>query len=295
MKPSRRTAAALSVLAAVLALGACDRIAGKLPAKLAAIGAAPFDTDRLESAIDSSFGGIGTCVVIAETGSGRQLYRYNSPSACMRRLPPCATFEIANDLIGLDAGAVTPQTVFKWDHTPQPVTGWERDTDLQTAFKGSIVWWDQRLAGLIGTAAYRQRLPALGYGNGSPDGPPAGFWQGPSAGGGLAISTLEQAGFLHRFYAGRLAVKPQSVAALEQLMTDETRGDAVMSGKASDCASTADGSRQTGWWIGRLTSPKHDYVFAASMDAQSDSSLPGVEIERRVKTAFADAGLWPQG
>ena len=290
-----RTAAALVALAAVLAVGGCDKITAKLPVKLPAIGAAPFDKDRLESAIDGSFGGIGTCVVIADTASGEHLYRYNAPSACMRRLPPCSTFKIANSLIGLDAGVVTPQTVFKWDHTPQPVKAWEQDADMKTAFKNSIVWWYQRVAKAVGKPAYQERLKAFGYGDKAPDGPLTTFWLGPSVGGGLAISTDEEADFLHRLYTGRLPVKPASLAYVEQIMLNETRGDVVMSGKTGSCSSTADGARQVGWWVGRLKSAKHDYVFAASLESDNDTSLPGAEIERRVKTAFADAGLWPHG
>ncbi len=76
-------------------------------------------------------------------------------------------------------------------------------------------------------------------------------------------------------------------------MLNETRGDTAMSGKTGSCSSTADGARQVGWWVGRLKNPKHDYVFAASLESDNDTSLPGAEIERRVKDVFAQAGLWP--
>ena len=290
--------AAAFALLALLALAACSP-GGKAPVNpplnLPGLGGPSFDKDKLEAAIDGSFGGIGTCVVIDDTRSGGELYRYNSHAACMRRLPPCSTFEIASSLIGLDAGVVTPKTVFKWDHTPQPVKSWERDADAQTAFKESIVWWRQREAQMVGQGAYRERLKAFGYGSQAPDGPLTGFWLGPAAGGGLDISTDEQAGFLHRLYAGRLPVKPESLAYVEQVMLDETRGDAVMSGKTGSCPSIADGSRQVGWWVGRLQTPKHDYVFAASIEGANDSSLPGMEVEDRVKAAFAAAGMWPAG
>ena len=290
-----RAAATLLALASTLALAACGpggKVDIKLPVKLP-FGAPAFDHDQLESAIDNSFGGVGVCVVIDDTASGRQVYRYNAPSTCMLRLPPCETFEIANDLIGLDAGLATPQTRFKWDGTPQPVKAWEHDADMKTAFRQSMTWWQQRVAEMAGAPLYQRELKDLDYGNRSPAGPLSGFWLGPSAGGGLAISTNEQASFLHRLYSGSLPVKPQSLAYVEQLMLDETRGGSIMSGKAGSCPSAQDSSRQVSWWVGRLKTPKHDYVFAASTETPNDSSLPGVEIERRVKSAFADAGLWP--
>ena len=292
--PSRTVFAVAAVLAGVLA-GCSPGKPVKLPIKLpgAAGPAGPFDRDRLESAIDGSFGGTGTCVVLAETGSGREVYRYNSNAVCMNPLPPCSTFKIANSLIGLDAGVVNPQTVFKWDRKPQPIKAWEQDADMKTAFKESIVWWYQKVASAVGKPAFEERLKAFDYGDKTPSGPLTSFWLGPAAGGGLGISTLQQAQFLHRLYAGLLPVKPDSAAYVQSIMVDEVRGAAVISGKTGSCATVADGSRQVGWWVGRLKTPKLDYVFAASMEGDSDNALPGREVQARVKSAFAKAGLWP--
>ncbi len=299
MSASRLLATSLALIAA-LGLAACSpggkspiSLPTKLPFKLPHIGAQDFDPDKLESAIDASFGGVGTCVVIDDAASGGELYRYNSNTACDRRLPPCSTFKIANSLIGLDAGVVTPTTVFKWDGKPQPIKAWEQDADMRRAFKESIVWWYQRVAQQVGADAYRERLKAFDYGNKAPDGPLTTFWLGPAQGGSLAISTREQAAFLHRLYAGRLPVKPESLKYVESIMVDEIRNGSVMSGKTGTCDSAADGSRQVGWWVGRLKTPRRDYVFAASLESASDTSLPGIEIQQRVKTAFAKAGLWP--
>lgn len=289
-------AAYFLALIAAAALAACSpKQGGKPGIQLPSLsGSGPaFDKAKLEAAIDPSFGGPGTCLVIDDTASGREVYRYNSHMACGRQLPPCSTFKIANSLIGLDAGLVTPQTVFKWDGTPQPVKGWEHDADMKTAFKQSIVWWYQRLAQKVGAPAYRERLRAFDYGNRSPTGPLTTFWLGPAAGGGLVISTQEQAAFLHRLYAGRLPVKPASLAFVESIMVDEIRGGWTMSGKTGSCPSLGDNTRQVAWWVGRLKGPNADYVFAVSVEGENASALPGLEVETRVKSAFAQAGLWP--
>jgi beta-lactamase class D len=286
----RRTLAALGVL---LALAACDQVKSvKLPA-IHLPGQAAFDKDKLESAIDAGFGGIGTCVVIHDMASGREVYRYNSNAACMRLLPPCSTFEVPLDLIALDAGAITPTTVLKWDGSPQPIRSWQQDTDAKTAFKESIIWWHASVARKVGSPLQHERLKAFGYGNQAPDGPLASFWLGPSQGGELGISTRQQAEFLRRLYGGRLPVKPASAQFVEQNMVDEIRSGFTISGKTGSCASVADSSRQVGWWAGRLKGPRSDYVFAASIDQASDASLPGEEIKVRAKSAFAQAGLWP--
>ncbi|MGZ8370484.1 MAG: penicillin-binding transpeptidase domain-containing protein [Caulobacteraceae bacterium] len=282
----------LTALALILGLAACDKVqAPKLP--VAAGGKAAFDKAKLDAAVDHRFGGVGTCVVIDDTGSGREVYRYGDHATCAYRLPPCSTFKIANSLIGLDAGAVTPSTVFKWDHTPQDVSTWEQDADMKTAFKESIVWWYQRVATVVGKPAYEERLKAFHYGNEKPDGPLTKFWLGPSTGGALAISGFEQAEFLRRLYRDQLPVKPESAAFVKSIMVDETRGQSTMSGKTGTCPSSADRTRQVGWWVGRLQGPDRDYVFSASIENANDATLPGRELQTRVKAAFTEAGLWP--
>jgi beta-lactamase class D len=278
-----------------LTLCACGQ-GVKSPVKLPQIhlpGQASFDSDRLEGAIDRGFGGIGACMIIADAGSGREVYRYNSNAACMNPLPPCATFDIPNTLIGLDEGLITPETKYKWDGSPQPVVAWRHDADLTEAFKASIPWWFQRLAGEIGVPRFQEQLKALDYGNHSVGGPPTAFWLGPAAGGQLLISARQQAQFLHRLYAGKLPVKPRAAAVVQQLMQDETRGDYTVSGQMGDCPSLADSSERVSWWIGHLKGPRSEYVFAISMDQPTGSSLPASEVRVRAKSAFAQAGLWP--
>jgi beta-lactamase class D len=285
------TRVALAAGVASLALAGCGKV--KTPAAGAGAPGA-FDKAKLEAAIDQKFGGVGTCVIVADTASGRRLYRYGNHQVCMRQLPPCSTFKIANSLIGLDAGVVTPATVFKWDGTPQRVSAWEHDADMKTAFKQSIVWWYQRVARQVGLPAYEERLKAFDYGSKKPAGPVDGFWLGPSPQGeGLLISTEQQVDFLQRLYGDKLPVKPASAAFVKSIMVDETRGSAVMSGKTGTCPSDLQQSRQVGWWVGRLQSPPHDYLYAVSIEGSNDESLPGGELSERVKSAFAAAGLWP--
>ena len=96
---------------------------------------------------------------------------------------------------------------------------------------------------------------------------------------------------MHRLFSGKLPAKQEALAFVQDQMVDEIRGAYTMSGKAGSCSSLSDGSRQVGWWIGRLQGPKGDYVFAASVEGQE--SLPGLEVQTRLKSAFAQAGLWP--
>jgi beta-lactamase class D len=253
------------------------------------------NSNALEAAIDRGMGGIGTCVVLLDTKTGATIYQYNSAQVCRYRLPPCETFNVVTSLVGLDQGLVTPKAVFKWDGTPQPVTAWQTNADMAKAWQYQIGWWFQKLATEIARDRYAKALGVMGYGNRDLTGPPGTFWQGPHAGGGLQLSTREQAAFLQRLYAGQIPLANGAAQTVEALMSGETRntaaGPAVMTGQVGSCPSQADGSRSVGWWVGRLTTPKRDLVFAASIEGPT--APPGEEVESAFKDALSDAGLWP--
>ena len=63
------------------------------------------NAEALNRIIDASFGGQGTCLTLTDRATGREVYVYGSNTTCMRPLPPCSTFKIANSLIGLDEGS----------------------------------------------------------------------------------------------------------------------------------------------------------------------------------------------
>jgi beta-lactamase class D len=287
----RRRNRAVGALLFFSLFSACSGPGGKGPALR-------INGDALDAAIDNQLGGLDTCVALADAGSGHILYQYGHADVCDAPLPPCATFEIAGALVGLEQGVLTPATVWKWDGTPQPVKAWQTNADLAKAFADSISWWWGKLAQGVGTQRMTAALHDLDYGSKTPSGAPNAFWQGPAAGGGLTISTRQQIAFLRRFYAGQSPVDAKSAAAVAGLMVDETRTDAkggkfVLSDKPGDCPSVSDGSRNVGWSVGRLQTPDHDLLFAASVDAAE--APPGLEIGQRLKGIFAQAGLWPAG
>jgi beta-lactamase class D len=275
---------------------ACVRALLALILPVAAAGCAPPTRDRVNEArlnadIDASIGGLGTCVVVLDTESGRKVYQYGHFDICTRQLPPCETFEPAAALIALDAGLITPQTVMKWDGSPQPTKAWQADADLARAFQTSNGWWFANVSRQIGAARYAAVLRAFGYGNHDVGGPITRFWQGPAQGGALAISAKEQASFVRRLYTGELKVKPASAQAVQALLVNESRGDATMSGAAGSCADQADRGRGAGWWVGRLKSTARDLTFAAVVEAPEPP--PGPVVASAIKDAFADAKLWP--
>jgi len=286
----------LSVIALVGLLSACSP--ASTGGGLASGGAAPghLNIDKLNTGIDNAIGGIDTCVVVLDTKTGRRVYGYGQAEACMAQLPPCATFDIPATLIGLNQGVIDPKAVLKYDGSPQPISAWKTDADLNKAFSQQIGWWFQHLASAIRPDRFAGGLRDMDYGDHNTAGPPTAFWMGPQAGGALTITEGQQADFIHRFYAGDLKIKPDAIALVQGLTHDETRpepggGQAVISGRGASCATVPDGSRNVGWWVGRVQTPWQDLSISASVEGPD--APPGLEIGQRLKDVFTDAGLLP--
>lgn len=283
MSPAARLVTFLA--AGALALGGCDKLPGRGPN----LG---IDKDKLEHALDPAVGGPDTCVVIKDVATGAEVYRYGAESACNRPLAPCGTFQAPMTVIGLSDGKVMPGEVWKWDGKVQPYKLWEHDSDLAGAWKTGAGWYFQKLALAIGTERFKQQLSAFGYGQGAAIGRPDGFWMGPAAGGGLFLSTRNQADFLRKLAQGALPAKSEAQAAVIQLMADTTRGQTTLSDMGAKCPSIADASRDVSWWAGRIQGPGKDLVFAVSIESQNP--LSGLEIRSRMLPILTANGLLPE-
>jgi len=77
-RPPRVTAGAACTLALALFLAGCSP------------GAPPgVSREVLDAQVSRAIGDPNSCLLIAEAGSGRVLYRYNTATACDRELPSC--------------------------------------------------------------------------------------------------------------------------------------------------------------------------------------------------------------
>ena len=272
------------LVAAALALSGC----GWLPGQTTKL---KLDKDRFEAALDPAVGGPDTCLVLKDTGNGAELFRYGAESACNRPLAPCETFRIPLTVIGLSDGKATRGEVVKWDGKVQPYKAWERDMDLETAWRAGADWWFQRLALAIGPDRFKQALSSFGYGQGKPIGRPDSFWMGPAAGGGLYVSTRNQADVLRKLARAGLPAKPEAQETVLALMADVSRGQSQLYDLGAQCPSIADASRDVSWWVGRIKAPDRDLVFALSIE--SANPLSGREIRSRMLPILTRAGLLP--
>jgi beta-lactamase class D len=190
---------------------------------------------------------------------GNALVRWNE-NLISRRLPPCSTFKIWNTLIGLEEGVIQDEhTVIPWDGTERSMKEWNRDHTLATAIRYSVVPWYQELARRIGAERMQAWLDRLGYGNADISGGIDRFWLVSS----LEISSEEQVALLRRFVRGELPVSRRSADIVRAIINQGYDGFPNVYGKTGS-GTLPDGRRQ-GWFVGFVTGPLGDHVFAVNV------------------------------
>jgi len=218
------------------------RRAGGVAALLLLVCAGGANADRPDDPFRAR--GVEGAFALLETASGK-LTVVNRRLA-RRRFFPCSTFKIANTLVGLETGVI-PDEHFsqRWDGVDRGRPEWNRDQDLASAMKFSVVWFYQEVARRIGRERMSRWVAKLGYGNRDISGAIDGFWLlGP-----LAISPLEQVDFMRRLRAGELPVTAAHAALVLRLIELE-RGDGwVFHGKTGQCRQDR---HSIGWLVGSV-------------------------------------------
>jgi beta-lactamase class D len=204
---------------------------------------------------------------------------------CALRTTPASTFKIPNALIGLDTGVLRDEHQrYAWDGTPKPFEAWQRDHDLTSAFRYSVVWYFQRVAREVGAARYKEALSRFAYGNQDVSGDVTAFWLNDT----LTISPREQRVFLEKLFADTLPASPRARALTRQLM--ETGGDARadlrdrlpfldelppevhLRGKTGTAAHEGAGGElmAVGWFVGAVEVNGRTHVFAYRVRSDDD-------------------------
>lgn len=233
------------------------------------------------------------CFVFLEARTG--VTTRSDPTACRTRLAPASTFKIPHAVLGLETGAVTLETVERWDGTPHPgMIGWDRDHTVTSALQPSVVWFFQRLAPRIGAARMRRWLRRIGYGNARTDGDVTRYWLN----GTLFVSPDEQVAVLDRFFREQLPARPEYQRAVERALAQppgtvaSALGIRTLPGDWSGVRSwtvktgrTQYRDRRVGWLVGRLGTGDRTVVFASAVWAD------GADLDPAAASDFAAAEL----
>jgi len=202
---------------------------------------------------------------LLDTGSGEMTVLNRRLAA--RRFAPFSTFKIPNTLIGLETGVIPDRRFsLRWDGTRHRRADWNRDHDLASAMKFSVLWFYQEVARRIGRPRMTRWVRALGYGDREVAGAIDRFWLD----GSLAISALEQVDFMRRLQSGRLPVSAAHRALLFQIIELARGGDWVLHGKTG--LGWQDG-RAIGWLVGSVEHRGRIWIYALLLRGRSADRL----------------------
>jgi len=181
---------------------------------------------------------------------------------------PASTFKICNSLIALEEKAIAPDTIIAWDGKEKAFKGsvvksWNADTNLESAFKNSTIWFYVELSKRIKRSTYARYLKEIGYGNLNLGEKGDDFWNY----GNMEISPKDQVEFLAKLYKEELPFDKKNMALVKSYMRMKIDGPYTLSGKSGwGVKNGAD----IGWLIGFLETDGEVYAYATRITTDSN-------------------------
>ena len=195
------------------------------------------------------------------------------PEDCARATLPASTFKIPHALIALQTGVVTDvDGSVDWDGTRYPeMKAWERDHNLTSAIRDSVVWYFQRTAKAVGRERMQAWLETLHYGNADASGSLTEFWLDD---GSLVITAPQQLDFWGRMVRGELAIDSRHVDTVMSIVEAPIdfwqgrlpAGESPPPSTATLHAKTGTGStpsQSVTWWVGTVDGPRGKWLFVS--------------------------------
>lgn len=192
------------------------------------------------------------CALIVERDRHRERSLEFGAEHCSAPLSPCSTFKIPHALIGLETGVLTgPDHRMAWDGRRHEREELNRDHDLASAMRHSVVWYFQALARDIGPQRMQRWLAELDYGNQDLSAGIDRFWLGTS----LRIDAYRQLNLLKALTHGTLPFRPRHQAQVRELLALPYEGSGALHGKTGSCRGVPEEGRPDhGWFVGWLAS-----------------------------------------
>ena len=208
--------------------------------------------------------GVAGTIAVLDLRQGEARRLVHDVERAQRRFSPAPTFKVPHALFALDAGVVRDEfQVFEWDGENRWLDAWNRDQDLRSSMRNSVVWVYQKFAREIGEEREREYLQKIDYGNADPSGGIDRFWFE----GDLKISAIEQVEFLRRLYYNKLPFAVEHQRLVMDLMINEAANEWtrewILRAKTGWSVSSEPG---IGWWVGWVEWPEGPVFFALNID-----------------------------
>lgn len=196
---------------------------------------------------------------------------------------PASTFKIPNTFIALETKAIKDEKeVIKWDGKPKRLKIWEKDYDLDSAYKNSAFWFYQEIAKRVGEQRYHKYLKALDYGNQDISSGLTTFWLGSS----LKISPKNQLEFLQKLYSEKYPFSARTYKIGKEVMIEEKTDRYTLRAKTgwADTRPT-----HIGWYVGYVETKDNVYFFATRLyqpaaRQRDDFGVQRKKITRKILT-----------
>ncbi|MER0281686.1 CDD family class D beta-lactamase [Clostridioides difficile] len=201
------------------------------------------------------------------------------------RRSPCSTFKIVSTLIGLEKGVInSKESVMGYDGTIYKNKNWNRNLNLEEAFKQSCVWYYKKLLNKVDSNSVQKILDDLKYGNCDISewegdlkngmGHLNGFWLESS----LQISPKEQAETVAKIFEGDTSFKKEHINILKDIMKIDVNDKNInLYGKTG---TGYDGKNQhvDAWFVGMVEIKDDTYYFAIKSD-DSNKEVTGPKVK----------------
>ncbi len=220
-----------------------------------------------EVKFDAYFDSLDAAFIIYDY-KNETLMQYNL-ERCNKGFIPASTFKIPNTLIALETGVVKDEhQIMRWDGKQYSIKEWNRDHDLRSAFKYSVVPYYQEIARNVGDKRMLEFVQKFDYGNKNIEGGIDRFWLN----GKIRITPMQQLEFLKRIYEEDLPVSKRSLSILKDIMIADSTENYILRAK------TGTGNRDNGgyvvWYVGYLERKDNTFFFILNFDAgESNAKL----------------------
>lgn len=204
----------------------------------------------------------GAFAILDEKNNKLTLY---NPSKYSERVTPASTFKICNALIGLETGIIKDKyEIYEWDSVVRNNENWNKNQDLQTAFKHSTVWYFQKMAREIGGQEMKCWLDKLNYGNADTTGGIDLFWLQ----GGMRISPKEEIEFLQKLNNFELPCTEKNMQQVKDMMLIERTEKYAIYGKTGW---GMNGNNDLGWFVGFVETNNNVFYFANCIETENQN------------------------
>lgn len=247
-----------------------------------------------QTSLDQLFGdcGVEGSITLYHLESGTWIFS-DSTDARVETLP-ASTFKILNSAIAVETGVISETNeMLEWDGTEHtffglPVESWNRNTDMESAFKNSAIWFYEEMAKRIEKENYRHWLQSVGYGNGNLTEPGDDFWNY----GNFGVSPVNQIRFLEKLYSGKTPFSKNTVQTVQEMMLSESTDSYTISGKTGW---TKTDIYDIGWWVGYLEKEDQTWFFATRIFKDLNYDHPGFSTCRLsvTKKALSELEILP--